>query len=131
MPWRLIIFIVIFAIFLVFVTFNLNNKCDISFGFTKLSEVPVFITIFSSFVLGFFCALPLIYHIRKRKTERQRGSSETYGSSEMYDSSETQNSPVSKKDKPKKGADSSDIIDPAEARKKFLSRKRAANGNDD
>jgi len=72
MPWRLIIFIVIFAIFLVFISFNLENKCDINFGFGKLTEVPVFITIFTSFVIGLFCALPLIMHIKKRREAPKR-----------------------------------------------------------
>ena len=67
MPWRLIVFIAVFAVFLVFIAFNLENKCDISFGFAKLSDVPVFITIFTSFVLGLLCALPLVFHIKKRK----------------------------------------------------------------
>ena len=69
-PWRLIVFIAIFAVFLVFISFNLENKCDIGFGFAKLKEVPVFITIFSSFVLGLFCAIPLVIHIKKRRDER-------------------------------------------------------------
>ena len=66
-PWRLIIFVAIFAVFLVFISFNLENKCDISFGFAALKEVPVFITIFSSFVLGLFCAIPLVVHIKKKR----------------------------------------------------------------
>ena len=70
MPWRLIVFIVIFAVFLVFITFNLENKCDISFGFKVIPDVPVFVTVFSSFVLGIFCALPLILHIKKGFREK-------------------------------------------------------------
>ena len=69
MPWRLIIFIVICAVFVAFITFNLENKCDISFGFAQIREVPVFVTIFASFVFGLFCALPLSLHIKKRKRE--------------------------------------------------------------
>jgi uncharacterized integral membrane protein len=65
MPWRLIAFVIIFAVFLAFITFNLENKCDISFGFYKFMEVPVFVTIFFSFILGLFCALPLV--LRKKK----------------------------------------------------------------
>jgi hypothetical protein len=42
MPWRLIIAVVIFAVFLTFITFNLNNSCDINFGFTVLQNIPVF-----------------------------------------------------------------------------------------
>ena len=68
MPWRLIIFIVVFAIFLVFITFNLENKCDISFGFASIKEVPVFVTVFTSFALGLLCALPLVMHVKKKHT---------------------------------------------------------------
>jgi uncharacterized integral membrane protein len=70
MPWRLIIAIVIFAVFLTFITFNLNNRCDISFGFTVLQNVPVFLTIFLSFALGLFCAFPLLLTLKKSKKEK-------------------------------------------------------------
>jgi len=66
MPWRLICFIIIFAVFLVFITFNLENRCDISFGFKILESVPVFITVFGSFVLGLLSSVPLLFHVRKK-----------------------------------------------------------------
>jgi uncharacterized integral membrane protein len=66
MPWRLVIYIAIFALFLVFVAFNLENRCDISFGFGVLEQVPVFITIFTSFVLGLLGAIPLVLHLKKK-----------------------------------------------------------------
>lgn len=61
MPWRLIVFIVVFSVFLAFVTFNLENACDISFGFTKIPGVPVFLTIFVSFIFGLLCTLPFVF----------------------------------------------------------------------
>jgi uncharacterized membrane protein YciS (DUF1049 family) len=67
MPWRLILFIVIFAIFLTFVTFNLDNRCNISFGFTQFEEVPVFLTVFISFSMGLICGAPLVLHLRKKR----------------------------------------------------------------
>ena len=67
MSWRIIVFVAIFAIFLVFVVFNLENKCEISFGFGVLKDVPIFITIFASFVLGLFSGIPLAQHFKKRK----------------------------------------------------------------
>ncbi|MCL2804498.1 MAG: hypothetical protein FWD26_00980 [Treponema sp.] len=78
MPWRLIVFIAVFALFLVFITFNLENKCDISFGFAKLEQVPIFITIFTMFVLGFICALPLVIHIKKRKKSTKKETKPNY-----------------------------------------------------
>jgi len=64
MPWRLILSIVIFAVFLTFITFNLDNRCDVNLGFAKFTNVPVFITIFSSFVLGLLCGLPIAYRLK-------------------------------------------------------------------
>jgi uncharacterized integral membrane protein len=73
MPWRLIGLIIIFGIFLVFIAFNLGNKCDINFGFRTFSEVPVFLTAFSSFVLGMLCAVPFIISFRvKRKVKAEK-----------------------------------------------------------
>lgn len=69
MPWRLILFIVIFAVFLAFITFNLENRCDISFGFTEIENVPVFLTVFISFGLGLICALPVALHVVKKRKE--------------------------------------------------------------
>jgi uncharacterized integral membrane protein len=70
MPWRLIVFIVIFGVFLAFITFNLENKCDISFGIKKFEDVPVFLTVFSSFVLGLLCTLPFIFTAGRRRREK-------------------------------------------------------------
>jgi len=68
MPWRLITVIVIFAVFLAFITFNLENRCNINFGFTEFTDVPVFLTVFFSFALGLFCTLPFVIRaLNKRK----------------------------------------------------------------
>jgi len=69
MPWRLILFILIFGILLTFIMLNIGeyNRCDISFGFKTIPQVPVFLTIFISFFLGLLCALPLSLVKRKQK----------------------------------------------------------------
>jgi uncharacterized integral membrane protein len=71
MPWRLIIIIAIGAVFLGFIGFNLENRCDVSFGFRTFSQVPVFLTALSSFVLGMVLALPLV--ISFRSAVRRKG----------------------------------------------------------
>jgi uncharacterized integral membrane protein len=71
MPKKLILFIIIFAIVLFFVGFNLPNKCDISFGFVGIKQVPVFLTVFVSFLLGLLCALPFIIGAGLRKKNRE------------------------------------------------------------
>jgi len=69
MPWRLITVIVVFAVFLAFITFNLENRSDINFGFTKITGVPVFLTIFISFALGLFCTMPFVVRALKKRKE--------------------------------------------------------------
>ncbi|MCL2044258.1 MAG: hypothetical protein FWG89_08975 [Treponema sp.] len=57
MPWRLIQFIVVFIILLLFIVFNLENKSNISFGFYEIKDAPVFLTAFFSLIIGMFCAI--------------------------------------------------------------------------
>jgi hypothetical protein len=64
---RLIGFILIFVVFLAFIMLNLGNSCDISFGFKTIPQVPVFITAFSSFVLGMICAVPFVLILGRKK----------------------------------------------------------------
>jgi len=107
MPWRLIIVILIFAVFMTFITFNLENRCDINFGFTQLLQVPVFLTVFVSFALGLLCALPFAMHLKKKAKH-----------------------PVVET-KPASSAISNEPVNPSEARQKFLSRfrgKKSQNG---
>jgi uncharacterized integral membrane protein len=73
MPLRLIEFIIVFAVFLVFIAFNLENKCDINFGFRVIKDVPVFLTAFSSFIFGMLCAGPFIIGARAKKKARKDG----------------------------------------------------------
>jgi uncharacterized integral membrane protein len=70
MPWRLIVVIIVFAVLLTFITFNLDNRCDISFGFIQFSGVPVFLTVFVSFIFGLFCALPFALFKRNKHREK-------------------------------------------------------------
>jgi uncharacterized integral membrane protein len=70
MPWRLIGFILLFGIFLVFIAFNLDNPCTIDFGFREVQAVPVFFPIFVSFALGMLCTLPFVFGIRKKRKDK-------------------------------------------------------------
>ena len=65
--WRLVAFILICAFFLVFIVFNLENKSDISFGFKVYEDIPVFLTAFSSFVLGMLFAAPFALSLGKKR----------------------------------------------------------------
>ena len=66
---RIIVFILIFAIFLAFIVFNLDNRCNVSLGIIKFKDIPVFLTAFFSFVLGMFFTIPLILSKGRRKNK--------------------------------------------------------------
>ena len=78
MPWRLIQFILIFLILLLFVAFNLNNKCEINFGFgiAPVKDVPVYMTAFFAFAFGMFCTLPYIIKLRIKRKKTEAGTVE-------------------------------------------------------
>jgi uncharacterized integral membrane protein len=71
MPWRLIGFLILFGILLVFISLNLQNTCNISFGFTTINKVPVYLTAFCAFALGLLCAIPLSISFRLKKKPNQ------------------------------------------------------------
>ncbi|GHT98614.1 hypothetical protein FACS1894142_5170 [Spirochaetia bacterium] len=73
MPWRLIGFILLCGIFVGFIGANLENKSDISFVFTTLHDVPVYLTIFSGFLLGLLCTIPFVLAIRSKRAKSASG----------------------------------------------------------
>jgi uncharacterized integral membrane protein len=73
MPWRLIGFILLFGIFVVFIAFNLGNTCDINLIFHSFSKVPVFLTALVSFVLGMLGTLPFTLSIVLKKKTKAGG----------------------------------------------------------
>lgn len=71
MPWRLIVFIVILGLVVIFAGFNITNASDVSFGFTVVEDVPIFISLFFAFVVGVVVMLPFVVG----KPGRKRGDS--------------------------------------------------------
>jgi len=72
---RLIQIIVFFAVILLFIVFNLENKCNISVIFKNISDVPVYLIAFCSFILGMISTLPFILSYqfqKKRKIEDEK-----------------------------------------------------------
>ena len=66
-PWRLILFLCILAIIILFIGFNITNASDISFGFYTFTSVPVFISLFIAFLFGAFVMLPFAVVGKKGK----------------------------------------------------------------
>jgi uncharacterized integral membrane protein len=58
MPWKFLGFLLILAVFVVFAGLNVENVSDISFGFVTLEEVPIFLSLSLSFILGAVLMLP-------------------------------------------------------------------------
>jgi len=75
MPWRLILFLLVLTIVVLFAGFNITNVADISFGIWTLHQVPIFLSLFIAFLVGCFVMLP--FAVRRRsakvttKTSRQ------------------------------------------------------------
>ena len=71
MPWRLIGFILCIVFVTVFIGFNLDNSCNISFGFYELKDVPIFFSLMASFLLGVMVVLPFTLVKKQSKKTKQ------------------------------------------------------------
>lgn len=85
MPWKLVAFLVLVGLILAFVGFNAGNVSDISFGFHRYEDVPIFVSLFAAFFLGVLVTLPFTFRRRstrerKRPKREQGGDGSTNGS---------------------------------------------------
>ena len=71
MPWRLIGIIAVLALLLGFIGLNLENTSNLHLGFKEFDNVPVYITVFASFLLGLAFSIPFFISkmIKKHKEE--------------------------------------------------------------
>lgn len=76
MPWKLIFFIICIVLVTIFVGFNLDNRCNVSFVFFTLEQVPIFLSLTVAFVLGVMAALPFAF-VKKKKNKTTNESSKT------------------------------------------------------
>lgn len=72
MPWKLVLSIAVLSIVLIFIGFNLDNRCDISLVFVKFKSVSIVITMLSFYLLGLLTALLLT--VRKKITRQGKPS---------------------------------------------------------
>lgn len=71
MPWKLIAFLVVLALVVVFAGFNINNASDISFGFYTIEGVPIFVSLFCAFLLGVIVTIPVAVRFRSRRKKKK------------------------------------------------------------
>ncbi len=79
MPWRLLALVVILALSLVFVGFNLDNRCDVSFGFAVIKDIPVFFPLLAAFTAGMLFSFPFVFHGKKNAKVQKRSEKNTLG----------------------------------------------------
>jgi uncharacterized membrane protein len=70
-PWKLIAFLVLLGLILAFVGFNAANVSDISFGFYRLEDVPIFMSLFVAFALGVLVTLPFTLSGRSKRAGKR------------------------------------------------------------
>ena len=73
MPGKLLYFIMVMLMLVLFMGFNLSNRCDISVIFHVFKDVPIFLSMPSSFLLGNIAVLPFLISSRHKmkKAEKQ------------------------------------------------------------
>ena len=71
MPWRLIAFVFVLALIVAFIGLNLGNTTSISFGFAVIENVPVFLSLGVSFVLGVLATIPIAVGMLRRRRQKE------------------------------------------------------------
>lgn len=71
MPWKLIFYLIIIGLILVFIGLNLGNTTDISLGFVTFEGVPVFMGLFVAFFFGVLITIPVAVKSSSRKTQQR------------------------------------------------------------
>ena len=66
MPVKLIGTIILLILVTIFAGANLDNKCDITFVFYTFTQVPVFMTVIISFVIGVILMIPFTFGRKKK-----------------------------------------------------------------
>lgn len=71
MPWKLVGFIICLVLGTCFAGFNLENCCNISFGFHTFENIPIFLSLIIAFACGVVVTLPFTVIKKKSAKEKQ------------------------------------------------------------
>jgi uncharacterized integral membrane protein len=84
MPWRMIRFLLIMSLVILFIGLNSGHSSDISFWFAEkadFKDVPIFVSLFGAYVLGAISVIPFAVNrsiIRfKKKKKKDKSKKET------------------------------------------------------
>jgi len=88
MPWRMIRFLFIISLVILFIGLNAGHVSDISFWFggkADFIDVPIFVSLFGAYVLGAVSVIPFAVNRSiikfKKKKQKDKSKKETIESS--------------------------------------------------
>lgn len=96
MPWKLVGFIICLILGTCFAGFNLENSCNISFGFKTFQNVPIFFSLIVAFALGVIVTLP--FTVIKKKSAKDRKAQAEERAMKKLQKAQAQEAKVAKKE---------------------------------
>lgn len=96
MPWKLISFLLTLIVAALFIGFNLENRCDVSFIFHVFKDVPIFVSLLFSYVVGAITVIPFFWVYRKKSSSKgtKKSGNKTAQGQKYPKSPYTQNSGI-------------------------------------
>lgn len=93
MPWRMIRFLIIMSVVILFIGLNAGNNSDISFWFggkADFKDVPIFVSLFGAYVVGAISVIPFAVNrsISKFKKKKQKDKTKKETKKESIENSE-------------------------------------------
>jgi uncharacterized integral membrane protein len=71
MPWKFIVGLIILILFVVFIGLNLDYRTNVSLGFYTFENVPAFLIVIVSFLVGALVTLPISVFSKLRKSAKK------------------------------------------------------------
>lgn len=87
MPWKLVSFLCALILITLFIGFNLENRCDLSFVFYTFRDVPIFVSLLFAFVAGAVTVIPFFLVSRSSRNRKNGGKSAGNGKASAGDRS--------------------------------------------
>ena len=73
MPWKLVSFLCALILITLFIGFNLENRCDLSFVFYTFRDVPIFVSLLFAYVAGSITVIPFFLLSRNSRNRKSGG----------------------------------------------------------
>lgn len=125
MPLKLVFFVISLVAALLFISFNLDNRCDVSVVFHTFRNVPAFLSLLAAYALGAASVLPFVFgFMRKRSKRDSRAATGKGPDSGKTKSGGSRPAQVDRELNPEQGDSSADTRPGRKDR--ALKRKRAA-----